>query len=175
MTQRIDVSRELATINSVIEDPSNGLPESVFLFVSTITPMVNVDLLIKNEKHQTLMTWRDCKYTRSGWHIPGGIIRYKETAAERIVAVARLELGASVVFEKKPLAINELIIPGRRERGHFISLLYQCSLVTGPNEETHYHVGEPRSSQWAWFGACPENIIPVHKIYREYFSNTKLV
>ena len=164
------IKQALDQINSVINNPTEGLPEDVFLFASAITPMVNVDLLIRNEQGQVLMTWREDKFCKAGWHIPGGIIRYKETAAERISAVARLELGAQVVFDEKPLAINEIIVPGRRERGHFISLLFECSLKTPPNEDRCFCSGDPNQGQWAWFGACPENIIVVHRrIYQPYF------
>jgi colanic acid biosynthesis protein WcaH len=36
-------------------------------------------------KGRTLLTWRDDESFGAGWHVPGGIIRYKETAADRIV------------------------------------------------------------------------------------------
>ena len=69
-------------IESSIENPSNGLPEDIFLLISRLTPLINVDLLIKNEQNHTLLTWRDDGYYPPGWHVPGGIIRFKETIAE---------------------------------------------------------------------------------------------
>src|ERR1035437_9224010 len=101
--------RTILRLESSIENPSKGLPEDIFLFVSKITPLVNVDLLIKNKQGQTLLTWRDDGYYPPGWHIPGGIIRFKETAHARINAVASIELGARVKFRKDPLAIHEFI------------------------------------------------------------------
>jgi colanic acid biosynthesis protein WcaH len=162
------INRATHTIDSLIEDPRRGLPEDLFLFASRITPMVNVDLLIKNEKGQTLLTWRDDGYWKPGWHIPGGIIRYQEQIAERIRAVAKTEFGAEVAFKPVPLAIKEIINPIRRVRGHFISFLYQCSLTAGPDSRLKYQSGEPLRNQWKWHKACPENIIPVHEIYREF-------
>lgn len=167
MTGKVDVKEAVNIIESFIKEPSNGLPEDVFLFASRITPMVNVDLLIKNERNQTLLTWRDDRFYM-GWHVPGGIIRYKETFSERIRAVAKTELGAEVEFQMNPIAINEIIHRRRRERGHFISLLCQCSLITPPDEELRYHSGAAKSGQWMWHETCPENIIPVHEIYRQY-------
>lgn len=42
--------------------------------------MVNVDLLIKNvSSNETLLTWREDEYYGPGWHVPGGIVRFKET------------------------------------------------------------------------------------------------
>lgn len=155
-------------ISSSIKNPSEGLPEDVFLFVSRITPMINVDLLIKNEQKHTLLTWRDDGYYPPGWHIPGGIVRYKERISDRINAVAAGELGVKIKFKKEPLAINEVIIPSRRTRGHFISLLYECKLISPLDEEFRYKKGTPKSGQWAWCNQCPKNIIPVHKMYQRF-------
>jgi len=66
----------------------------VFALVSRVTPLVNVDLLIKDEQRRTLLTWRDDEFFGAGWHVPGEIIRYKESAADRIRTCARLELEA---------------------------------------------------------------------------------
>jgi ADP-ribose pyrophosphatase YjhB (NUDIX family) len=164
------IKRATHTIDSLIDDPRRGLPEDLFLFASRITPMVNVDLLIKNERGQTLLTWRDDGYWKPGWHIPGGIIRYQESIAARIRAVARTELGAEVSFQPTPLAIKEIMNPNRRVRGHFISFLYLCSLTNAPDNGLQYQSGQPLPDQWMWHGTCPKNIIPVHEIYREYIE-----
>jgi len=123
----------------------------------------------KNEQNYTLLTWRDDGYYPPGWHIPGGIIRFKETIGSRVEAVARQELGAKVKFEPIPLAVNEVIHPTRQTRGHFISLLIKCSLVTPPDENLRYRGGAPRPNEWMWHSTCPENIIAVHEMYRQFF------
>ena len=40
-------------VESRIDDPHRGLPEEVFLFVTRLTPMVNVDLLIRDTSGDT--------------------------------------------------------------------------------------------------------------------------
>lgn len=55
----MDIQVTLRQIESAIGDPSLGLPEEVFRFASSIVPMINVDLLIKNKQGQTLLTWRE--------------------------------------------------------------------------------------------------------------------
>ena len=159
----------ISQLERFIVDPTNGLPEDVFLLVSRITPLINVDLLITNGEKQTLLTWRDDGYYPSGWHIPGGIIRYKETAADRICAVAMAELGTTVEHQPTPLAINELIHPSLRNRGHFISLLYKCALTGQLDENIKFNGRNPRPGEWAWHNKCPDNIISIHEIYRKYF------
>ena len=39
-------------------DPTIGLPEMLFDFATRITPMVNVDLFVRNFKKEILLTWR---------------------------------------------------------------------------------------------------------------------
>ena len=54
-----------------------------------LTPLVNVDLLIK-DSGRTLLTWRDDEFYGPGWHIPGGILGFKERALDRLAKVAEL-------------------------------------------------------------------------------------
>jgi len=143
----------------------------VFLFVTRLTPMVNVDLLIRDTSGRTLLTWRDDGYEYSpGWHIPGGIIRYKESTAERIQAVARRELGSTARFAPQPLAIGEVMHPVRRNRGHFISLLFRCELEHEPDPRLRWDGGQPNGGQWAWHEGCPPDLIAVHDMYRAFFG-----
>ena len=164
----MEIKKIIDLLESLIKNPSEGLPEDIFLFVSSITPIINVDLLIKNDPNHTLLTWRDDGYYPPGWHIPGGIVRYKETISDRINVVAVSELGAEIKFEKEPLAINEVIHPSRRVRGHFISLLYECTLMSSLDKNLKYEKGIPKPGEWAWHSKCPNDIISVHEMYRKF-------
>lgn len=163
--------KAIDVISSSIADPSVGLPEEVFLFISRITPLINVDLLIKNKKHQTLLTWREDAYYPAGWHIPGGIIRYKEKISDRVNAVARTELGAKVKSDYILLMLTEYIHPTRKDRGHGISLLYECILISSMDNGLEYKGGTPKHGEWAWHDACPVNILSVHEIYRKFINH----
>ena len=166
----MEIKKKIDSLESIIKNPSEGLPEDIFLFASRITPLINVDLLIKNEQNQTLLTWRDDGYWSPGWHIPGGIIRYKETIADRLNAVAASELGAKITFNKEPLVVNEYIHPSREARSHFISLLYQCELTSSLDRNLRYEKGAPKPGEWAWHSKCPDDIISVHdEMYRKFF------
>src|SRR4029453_1655079 len=124
------LDEHIDAIESAIADPSRGLPEQVFHLVTRLTPMTNVDLLIRNDRRETLLTWRDDGFYR-GWHIPGGIIRYKERMAGRVAEVARLELGALVTIKGGPLAVNEVIHADKGVRGHFIAFLFELGVARG--------------------------------------------
>jgi ADP-ribose pyrophosphatase YjhB (NUDIX family) len=159
-------------LNSSIGDPTCGLPEEIFRFASSIVPMINVDLLIKNDKVQTLLIWREDEFFPPGWHIPGGIIRYKERVRDRINAVAKMELGTKVIHSLKPVAVNEIIMEQLewRVRGHFISLLYECQMITPPTAIRAKKNVTPKQWEWDWHDTCPENLYESQKIYKEYFA-----
>jgi colanic acid biosynthesis protein WcaH len=157
-------------IESHIDPQRKGLPEELFLFASRITPLVNVDLLIQDDAKRTLLTWRSDRFFGPGWHVPGGVIRHKERAADRIHAVAKLELGATVTFAEAPIAVAESIRPGARDRGHAVSLLYRCRLASPPDPGRRYTPDVPRPDQWLWHERCPENLIHEQRVYARFFG-----
>jgi len=146
---------------------ADGLPEELFLYISRTTPLVNVDLLIKDENDRTLLAWRDDQYAGVGWHVPGGIVRFKETLETRIEKVAQSEIGTSVEFDDQPIAINEIILRERDTRGHFISLLYRCSLLGKFSPENNHRTSKD-PGYLRWHNSCPIDLLKWHQIYRDY-------
>ncbi|MBN2183164.1 MAG: hypothetical protein JW715_14730 [Sedimentisphaerales bacterium] len=156
----------IAILDKNIHNPAEGLPEELFLFVSRITPLVNVDLLLKNEKNDTLLAWRKDRYCGEGWHLPGGIVRFKEKLNTRILEVADKEIGSKIDFEPNPIAINEIFLK-QKIRGHFISFLYLCNL---PNNFVPGNKGlkETDAGFLKWHNFCPDNFLKAHEVYRKY-------
>ena len=114
------------------------------------------------------MTWRDDKYCGQGWHIPGGIIRFQEKIEDRIKMVAKTELGISVSDQSKFLAINEIVVPEKKERSHFISMLYECKI-----NKRAYDILKKKiktDDKIKFFKKTPNDIIHFHKIYEKYFK-----
>ena len=164
----MNINQCIDLIEKSLDSPTKGLPENIFLLLSRLTPLINVDLLIKNDQNQTLLTWRRAgEIYDPGWHIPGGIVRYKEKIVERIQAVAKNELNSKVVFSDTPLAINEIMLK-QINRGHFISLLYSCKLIHEPDVHLRYLQGKPKIGEWAWHDSCPNELIFPHKIYKKF-------
>jgi len=162
------LSRVIAELESFVPRPQQGLPEPVFLLISRLTPLLGVDLLIQDPAGRTLLTWRDDESYGPGWHVPGGILRYQESAADRIREVARLELGAQVEFEPEPLSIHGSLRPNARDRSHTISMLYQCRLLTPPDASLRFDPKAPRPGQWQWHVGCPDNLIREQLFYERY-------
>ena len=165
-----DISALVDKLRVLKVDPTVSLPEELFLYVSSITPLVNVDLLIKDDAGQVLLTWRDDPYYEPGWHVPGGIIRFKETFMDRIQAVCRIELGATVRADPSPLIINQAIRADRSARGHFVSLLFKCKLTSPPDEARRFKSGSPLQGQWYWHALPPPNLLTVQEVYQPFFD-----
>ena len=166
----LTLEESVREIERAAAHPETGLPDEVFRLVTRLTPMINVDLLIKNEAEETLLTWREDALCSPGWHIPGGIIRFEEPIGHRIRAVAKSELQTDVIFEADPLKVTEFILPNQAYRNHFISLLYRCRLTGAVPDELHCKdLQNPGPGQYAWFAASPENLLKVHWKYRSFF------
>lgn len=138
----------------------NGLPEDIFLMFSRHIPIVNVDLFIIDEKNRILLSWRDDEFCGKGWHIPGGVIKVKETIDECIRRVSLRELGCEVAFDTSPTVVQH--IEEQETRGHFISLIFFCML---PEKYTLISKQYNEVGYLEWHKKCPKNIINVHKKY----------
>lgn len=162
----MDINEAIKFLDNQIPNPSSGLPEEVFRFISSLTPMVNVDLLIKDENGRTLLSWRNDEFSGASWHVPGGIVRFKEKLETRILKVAEKEIGAAIEFEPVPLAINQVMC-SHDIRGHFISILYRCHL-SGKFVPKNTGLKKTDNGYLMWHDACPANLIKVHDMYRIY-------
>lgn len=163
------------TIKERLKDvkSEDGLGQELFLLVSSLTPIVNVDLLVYNGKGQFLLTWRNDSHCGQGWHVPGGCIRFKETFGERIKSVALAELGISdIAYDKEPLKVSEIIENGHRdicdqnERAHFVTLVFKCYAPTGfciDNQK----VAKGEVGYMKWFDHLPDNLLSIQSFYRE--------
>lgn len=166
-----EIRQLTARLRELAGDAKQGLPQDIFFLLSSLTPMINVDLLIRNEQQQTLLTWRADEFYGPGWHVPGGIVRFKEPLASRIEAVAARELGCTVDFSPVPLLLREITNPHRDVRGHFISLLYACTLTSPADPALKFATGIPKTGEWMWHDRSPENLIKVHEAYRPWIDS----
>jgi len=171
MRNSSEMMLHINTLMEMVENQHIGLPHELFYFISQLTPLVNVDLLIKNSQRKTLLVWRDDRFYGPGWHVPGGIIRFKESAIQRVHEVAKSELGAKVEVGSNPIAVCEMMAPDRDVRGHFISLLYVCSIVSGLKDTLKASaLDEPKHGQWKWHEKCPDSLIRQHLQYSKYIN-----
>jgi len=164
----MNVHELLRLLDEYIPNPSEGLPEEVFLLISRLTPLVNVDLLIKDENNRTLLSWRDDKYTGTGWHLPGGIVRFKETLETRVKKVADIEIGTQMDTDLIPINMNQMIYEHEHDiRSHFISFLYKCFLPASFILKNK-GLSNLDSGYLEWHNTCPDNLLECQKIYKNF-------
>ncbi len=158
--------RDFEDILASMSDPQNGLSDEMFHFIRRVTPLVNVDLLVRLGG-RTLLAWREDEYDK-GWHIPGGIVRFREALHSRIDAVALQEIGATVESELLPCSLNQV---RDHPRGHFISLLYRCSLTSEIDPARFYwgH-GKPEIGSLSWVEGVPYDLYPAQHFYRDWLE-----
>ena len=154
----LNISKIVQQLQSNTYKTTDGLSEDIFLLVSTLTPLINVDLFIVDNKSRVLLAYRDDEYCGTGWHIPGGIIRHKEKIEERIQKTAIQELGAEVNFMPQPIKIVQQLLD-QRVRDHFISLLFKCTVTEKFDiERKNYGLEETTSGYLKWFDEYPNSI-----------------
>jgi ADP-ribose pyrophosphatase YjhB (NUDIX family) len=160
-------------IESHVKNPSKGLPEDIFYLAGRLTPFINVDLLVQDDLGRTLLSWRDESLFEnnlsSAWHIPGGIIRLRETISERLHKVAMNEMrGKLISFSKEPLKVGQFIDHHRKNRSHHIGLLYKCKL------EDNYEIDNKNlnfgdSGFLEWHSSPPDDFHSHQLVYKGYF------
>ncbi|MGA2223293.1 MAG: NUDIX domain-containing protein [Syntrophobacteraceae bacterium] len=166
----LNIEASIATLVETVPEPSLGLPDSVFYYISRTTPLVNVDLLIKDENGRTLLSWRDDQYAGTGWHVPGGIVRFKERLETRVEKVAEAEIGTAVQFDPTPIALHQIIHEENEIRGHFVSLLYKC-FVPGTFKPRNEGLSQENAGYLAWHDRCPANLLDIQEVYRKYIDD----
>lgn len=151
-------------------DAQSGLDEELFLLLSALTPIPNVDLLVVNSRNQLLLARRNDIYFDKSWHIPGGCIRYGEDFETRIQQTALKELGSVVSFDPEPLAVSNMLrkdnfsLAHPKERGHNIAILFRCWLPKG-YEIDNSGKNENDDGYLKWFDRLPGDFLKMQFNY----------
>ena len=117
-------------LNTLLK-PESGIGRRLFLIVSQLTPIVNVELIIKDNLNQILLIYREDEFYGPGWHLPGGILRFKENINSRIYITLDNELGINQRKVENFYLIDcfEIIHKKKVLRSHFISMIYMVRLL----------------------------------------------
>ena len=102
-----------------------------FVDVIDATPLVSIDLIIRNAEGKVLLGYRENKPAQNFWFVPGGRIVKNELLADAFVRLLRLELGDH--FSLSMLA----------DEAEFLGVyqhLYDDNAFDAPNVSTHYVV-----------------------------------
>lgn len=151
-------------------DTDDGMPEELFLLVSSLVPLPNVDLLVVDRQNRLLLSRRNDPFYKRSWHIPGGCMRFNEDFAQRIQKTAWAELGCAVTFDRRPLAVRNVIrglddrLPHPRERGHNVAVLFRCYLPDD-FQINNGDRGENDEGYLKWFEHLPEDFLKIQRVF----------
>ncbi|MDR1418621.1 MAG: hypothetical protein LBI80_05675 [Endomicrobium sp.] len=156
-------------LDKEIPDKTKRLPEDVYFFLSRTTPLVNVDLLIKDKIGRTLLSWRDDGISEQGWHVPGSVVRFKETFEQSVKRCGLQEIGTEVKFNQEPIYVQQIIVSEWENLAHHISFVYKCYLPKNfiINNKDKKQID---SGFLAWHDKFPDNMIKVHEFYRKFID-----
>ena len=69
------------------------LPDDTFKSIIQHTPLISIDLIVRNEKGEVLLGKRVNAPAKGYWFVPGGRVRKNETLDDAFVRLVREELG----------------------------------------------------------------------------------
>ena len=151
-------------------DPKKDLGKPLFEVVSGMVPNVNVDLLCYDSFNRFALVYRHDKFYGPGWHIPGGVLRFKEKLENRLTSTAKRELQINSITEVYRINISEIFAKERDVRGHFISFLFRAkSKELDKNSDFNPHKNYENGSI-AMFSKPPSNLIEQHKRFTHIMS-----
>ena len=146
------------SINKII-NPISGLGKRIFLIVSQLTPLCNVELVVKDSLDKTLLIYRDDEFYGPGWHLPGGVIRFRENVETRIYLTLLNELKIKNLCKraKTHFLLRDYKFKKDFKKSFYItSLLCKISkvnfkipihddLIDYKNGDIAYHIRSPKS------------------------------
>jgi len=149
------------------------LGTTLYHFCSALVPSVNVDIILRDEQDRLLLSWRDDEFYGPGWHVPGGVLRHKETLGSRLGKVLSRELSIESVdltdHLANPAQVREVFHPERCVRGHFLSILFDFKLSQVNSDLKPQEVIS--KGRIEFFRSPPENLIKEHAhLYGDYFA-----
>jgi len=101
------------------------LNDSDFLRIVDGTPLVSIDLILKNAAGEILLGRRTNRPAQGMWFVPGGRIRKNERVAEALLRISQRELGVGISQAKLLGAFDHL---------------YPDNFLGAPGVSTHYVV-----------------------------------
>ena len=108
-----------------------------FLQIVDATPLVSIDLIIRNETNQVLLGKRVNRPAQNFWFVPGGRIRKNERVREAYARISDAELGVPLPFNEADFIgvydhIYEDNFAGKNGiNTHYVVLAYACQLKSG--------------------------------------------
>ncbi len=151
------------------------LPDQVFKTVISSTPLISIDLVVRNNQNQVLLGKRLNAPAKGFWFVPGGRVQKNETLDNAFIRLLREELGieSGIVREDANfLGVFEHFYSDNvfddEVDTHYIVLVYEFRLDT--DELLDFPVIQ--HSKYLWFNSKLVDNIHIYsqKYFKELFN-----
>lgn len=130
-----------------LESTPVRLPVHLFRSVVELTPLVSLDLVVRDPEGRILVGFRRNRPAQGFWFVPGGRVGKNETRADAFARLSEAELGSALaIAEARFLGVYEHLYPdnftGDPAFGtHYVVLAYQIeadpALLQLPHGDQH--------------------------------------
>lgn len=154
---------------------SKRLDSELFKSVVANTPLISVDLIVRNPKYQILLGKRVNRPAQGYWFVPGGRVRKDERLADAFARLVNEELGLTTYGMQDALFLGPFEhfytdnFSGNDFSTHYVVLGYQIDidLLSGQFPEEQH-------DSYRWFSVNELlNLPDVHIHTKQYFKNNK--
>jgi ADP-ribose pyrophosphatase YjhB (NUDIX family) len=132
------------------------LTEKDYQFIYSRVPRVCLDFIIMQDK-KVLLSKRDINPFKGYWHLPGGMVRYKETINQAAKRIIQEELHQKISSKK---FIGYMEMPKDGPVMHNISIAFLAKLKKDSPIK-----GSFQAQEIDLFPKLPQKIHPVHKVF----------
>ena len=151
------------------------LDAELFKSVVANTPLISVDLIVRNPQGQILLGQRVNRPAQGYWFVPGGRVRKDERLADAFTRLVHEELGLTAYSMQNALFLGPFEhfyadnFSGDDFSTHYVVLGYQLDIdalqAQLPHEQHH---------SYRWFSVDELlNSSDVHLHTKQYFQNNK--
>lgn len=150
------------------------LPDQVFKTVISSTPLISIDLVVRNEKNEVLLGKRLNAPAKDYWFVPGGRIQKDETLDDAFTRLIKEELGTEVVVKRSEanfLGVYEHFYKENvfdyNTTTHYVVLGYEIYINDLKNDTLPYI----QNSEYMWFNE--RQLLTsdlVHNFSKNYFD-----
>ena len=108
-----------------------------FLNIIAVTPLVSIDLIVKNRTGNVFLGKRVNRPAKGYWFVPGGRIRKNEHLHEAMERISESELGVTITSDAAKLVgayehiYDDNFFGEKGVNTHYVVLAYECHLENG--------------------------------------------
>jgi ADP-ribose pyrophosphatase YjhB (NUDIX family) len=129
----------------------NPLTPQEFDDIYSKVPRLTVEIILRNEKNEILLSKRAIAPCEGQWHLPGGTVRFGEPLIEAVYRIAKRELNIDVLGATN---VGYIEYPSHYEKGldSPVGIVFEVNDYAGTLKVNNESLGS------AWFLKLPKDI-----------------